>query len=67
MENQIASPIDYEALMSLADPDNTGQAINLITFDPQIGKFCFYFYLICRLPSLPWGTRNVTIWRSSQP
>ena len=53
MENQIASPIDYEALMSLADPDNTGQAINLITFDPQIGKFCFYFYLICRLPSLP--------------
>ena len=38
MENNFASPIDYESLMRDSDPDNTGQALNLITFDKEKGK-----------------------------
>lgn len=29
---------EYEALMDKADPDNTGQALNLITYDKEKGK-----------------------------
>ena len=41
MENNITSPIDYEALMRDSDPDNTGQALNLITYDKEKGKLQF--------------------------
>jgi hypothetical protein len=36
MEN--ITSIDYEALMQDSDPDNTGQALNLITYDKEKGK-----------------------------
>jgi hypothetical protein len=29
---------EYESLMDKADPDNTGQALSLITYDKEKGK-----------------------------
>ena len=30
---------EYELLMDKADPDNTGKALNLITYDKEKGKW----------------------------
>ena len=35
------SLLDYEHLMDKADPDNTGRALNLITYDKEKGKDIF--------------------------
>ena len=48
---------EYEALMDKADPDNTGQALNLITYDKEKGKSRLFSHsnphsILSRIPSI---------------
>ena len=61
MENNIASPIDYEALMRDSDPENTGQALNLITYDKEKGKWQLFTNVFNRFPSFSRGSRDATL------
>lgn len=43
MEQQKNIPSEYELLMNEADPENTGQALNLITYNKENGKYSLLF------------------------
>ena len=60
---------EYESLMDKADPDNTGQALNLITYDKEKGKSSVWNPLqlyFTRLPSISRSSGTVAVTRDCQ-